>query len=74
MAEPGKRGSIARFFGRVFRFFGLQRPPVVGWTAVVQRVALTSAATIVVALAARQAGHPDLIRAPARVLAHPWEG
>ena len=60
-AELGKRSAIERFFGRVFRFFGLQRPPVVGWTAVVQRVALTYAATIVVALVApgRPAGaHP----------------
>ncbi len=73
-AELGKRGSIERFFGRVFRFFGLQRPPVVGWTAVVQRVALTYAATVVVALAAHQADRPDLLRAPKRVLAHLWEG
>lgn len=72
-AELGKRGGIERFFGRVFPFFGLQRPPVVGWTAVVQRVALTYTATIVVALAAQQAGRPDLIRAPKRVLAHLWE-
>ena len=72
--ELGKRGGIERFFGRVFRFFGLQRPPVIGWTAVVQRVALTYAATIVVALAAQQAGRPDLIRAPKRVLAYLWEG
>ncbi len=73
-AELGKRGSIERFFGRTFRFFGLQRPPVVGWTAVVQRVALTYTATVVVALAAHHAGRPDLIRAPKRVLAHLWEG
>jgi hypothetical protein len=73
LAELGKRSSIERFFGRVFRFFGLQRPPVVGWTAVVQRVALTYTASIVVALAAYQAARPDLIRAPKRVLAHLWE-
>ena len=73
-AERGKRSGIERFFGRVFRFFGLQRPPVVGWTAVVQRVALTYTATIVVALVAYRAGRPDLIRAPKRVLAHLWEG
>lgn len=72
--ELGKRGSIERFFGRVFCFFGLQRPPVVGWTAVVQRVALTYAATLVVALAAHYAGRPELIRSPKRVLAHLWEG
>jgi hypothetical protein len=72
--ELGKRGSIERFFGRVFCFFGLQRPPVVGWTAVVQRVTLTYTAVIVVALAAHHAGRPDLIRSPKRVLAHLWEG
>jgi len=72
--ELGKRSGIERFFGRVFPFFGLQRPPVVGWTAVVQRVALTYTAVMVVALAAHQAGRPDLIRSPARVLAHLWEG
>jgi hypothetical protein len=72
--ELGKRGSIERFFGRVFGFFGLQRPPVVGWTAVVQRVALTYTATLVVALAAHHARRPDLIRSPKRVLAHLWEG
>lgn len=71
--ELGKRSGIERFFGRAFRFFGLQRPPVIGWTAVVQRVALTYAATLVVALAAQHAGRPDLIRAPKRVLAHLWE-
>ncbi len=59
---------------RSSRFFRLQRPPVVGWTAVVQRVALTYAATIVVALAAHHAGRPDLIRSPKRVLAHLWVG
>ncbi len=74
MHELGKRSSIERFFGRVFPFFGLQRPPVVGWTAVVQRVALTYAATLVVALVAQHAGRPDLIRSPTRVLAHLWEG
>lgn len=73
-AELGKRGSIERFFGRVFCFFGLQRPPVVGWTAVVQRVTLTYTAVIVVALVAHHAGRPDLIRSPKRVLAHLWEG
>jgi hypothetical protein len=38
------------------------------------REALTYAAVIVVALAAQQAGRPDLIRSPQRVLAHCWEG
>jgi hypothetical protein len=35
---------------------------------------LTYAGTIVVGLAAHQAGRPDLIRSPKRVLAHTWEG
>lgn len=74
LAELGKRSSIERFFGRVFRFFGLQRPQACGWTAVVQRVALTYTAALVVALAAQQADRPDLIRSPKRVLSHLWEG
>jgi len=73
-AELGKRTSIERFFGRVFLFFRLQRPPLTGWSAVTCAVALTYAATIIVALAAVQAGHPELIRSPKRVLAHTWEG
>lgn len=75
--ELGKRSSIERFFGRVFSLFSpfrLQRPPLAGWTAVETRVALTYAATLVVGLAAHQAGRPDLIRSPTRVLAHTWEG
>jgi transposase len=71
--ELGKRSAIERFFGRVFLFFHLQRPPLCGWSAVAQRVALTYAATLVIALAAQQAGRPDLIRSPKRVLAHLWE-
>lgn len=42
--------------------------------AEVRQVALTYTATIIVALAAGQAGRPDLIRSPQRVLAHTWEG
>jgi transposase len=72
--ELGKRSSIERFFGRVFLFFGLQRPPLQGWSAIASRVALTYAATIVVALLAHRAQRPDLIRSPKRVLAHSWEG
>jgi hypothetical protein len=75
--ELGKRSSIERFFGRVFSLFSrfrLQRPPLCGWSAVAQHVALTYAATVVVGLAAHQAGRPDLIRSPTRVLAHTWEG
>jgi transposase len=75
--ELGKRTSIERFFGRVFSLFSLfrlQRPPLCGWSAITSRVALTYSATLVVALAAQQAGRPDLIRSPKRVLAHTWEG
>jgi len=76
-AEVGKRTSIECFFGRVFSLFGrfrLQRPPLAGWSAITARVMLTYAATLVVGLAAQQAGRPDLIRSPKRVLAHTWEG
>ena len=75
--ELGKRAAIERFFGHVFSLFGvfgLQRPPLCGWSAVATHVALVYAATIVVGLAAQEAGRPDLIRSPARVLAHTWEG
>ena len=72
--DLGKRSAIARFFGCVFLFFRLQRPPLSGWSAVTYQVALTYTAVIVVALVAHDAGRPDLIRSPARVLAHCWEG
>src|SRR6184192_895626 len=68
--ELGKRTSIERFFGRVFLFFRLQRPPFSGWSTIVRQVALTYTASLVVALAAWQAQRPDLIRSPKRVLAH----
>ena|SRR6266849_9259175 len=71
--ELGKRSSIERFFGRVFLFFRLQRPPLSGWSAIARQVALTYASTIVVGLAAQHAGRPELIRSPKRVLAHCWE-
>src|SRR5256884_2172335 len=51
--ELGKRSSIERFFGRVFLFFHLQRPPLCGWSEIVSQVALTYAASIIVGLAAR---------------------
>src|SRR5258706_571299 len=73
-AELGNRPSIGRFFGRVLIFSRLQRPPVFGWSAVETRVALTYAAVWVIALAAWQAGRPDLIRSPRLVLAPVWEG
>src|SRR5437588_3927335 len=72
--ELGKRSAIERFFGRVFLFFHLQRPPLTGWSEVASQVALTYAASVIVGLAAQQAGRPDLIRSPKRVLAHLWEG
>ncbi len=72
--ELGKRSGIARFFGRISLSFRLQRPPLSGWSAVTCQVALTYTAVIVVALSAHDAGRPDLIRSPARVLAHCWEG
>ncbi len=72
--ELSKRTSIERFFGRVFLFFHLQRPPLWGWSAIARQIALTYTATIIVALAAQQAGRADLIRSPKRVLAHTWEG
>lgn len=65
--ELGKRSSLERFLGRVFLFFHLQRPPLCGWPAMVSQVALTYTATLVVALAAWQAGRPDLIRSPTAV-------
>jgi transposase len=71
--ELGKRSGIERFFGRVFLFFHLQRPPLCGWSEITSQVALTYAASVIVGLAAQQAGRPDLIRSPKRVLAHLWE-
>jgi transposase len=71
--ELGKRSSIERFFGRVFLFFHLQRPPLCGWSEITSQVALTYAASVLVGLAAQQAGRPDLIRSPKQVLAHLWE-
>jgi transposase len=71
--ELGKRSSIERFFGPVFLFFRLQRPPYSGWSTIVRQVALTYTASLIVGLAAWQAHRPDLIRSPKRVLAHLWE-
>jgi transposase len=71
--ELGKRSSTLRFFGRVFLFFRLQRPPSSGWSTIVRQVALTSTASIIVGLAAWQAHRPDLIGSPKWVLAHLWE-
>lgn len=73
-AELGKRTSVERFFARVLVYCRLQRPPLCGWSAVETRVALTYAATWVIALAAWQHGRPTFIRSPRLVLAHVWEG
>ena len=59
--ELGKRSAIERNFGRVFLFFHLQRPPLVGWSAIVSQVTLTYTATLVVAFLGfdrRAAGQP----------------
>ena len=72
--ELGKRSGIERFFGRILLFFHLHRPPLCGWSEMASQVALTYAASVLVGLAAQQAGRPDLIRSPKRVLAHLWEG
>jgi hypothetical protein len=53
--------------------FTRPRPPLSGWSAIERHVALTYTASIIVGLAAQQAGRPDLIRSPKRVLAHCWE-
>ncbi len=75
-SEPdpySEKRHIERFFGCVFLFFRLQRPPLSGWSEMASQVALTYAASVIVGLAAQQAGRPDLIRSPKRVLAHLWE-
>jgi hypothetical protein len=72
--ELGNHTSIERFFGRMLVFFRLQRPPIFGWSPVETRVVLTYAAVWVIALAAWQAGRPELIRSLRLVLAHVWEG
>ena len=68
----GQTQQHRAFFGLCFFFFPLQRPPLCGWSAMARQVALTYTSSIIVALAAQQAGRPDLIRSPKRVLAHTW--
>ncbi len=72
--ELGKRSALERFFGRVFLCLHLQRPPLCGWSAIARQVALTYTASLSIALAAKPAGRPDLIRSPKRVFAHTWQG
>lgn len=64
------RAVIERFFAAAKRYYHLDTNYVVGWDAVVLRVTLTFCATLVVALAAHQAGAPELRLSPTRVLAH----
>jgi hypothetical protein len=74
---PRAAGGAAAHAVRIFSLFSpfrLQRPALCGWSAVAQHVALTYAATVVVGLAAHQAGRRDLIRSPTCVLVHTWEG
>src|SRR5437899_6650791 len=52
--ELGKRRSIERFFGRVFLFFHLKRPPLCGWSAIARQAALTYTPTVIFALAVHQ--------------------
>jgi len=61
-----KRSGIERFAGTRF---SLLSSPLCGWS----ELALTSAASVSVGLAAEPTGLPDLIRSPKRVLAHLWE-
>ena len=56
---PGANASLAACF--------------CSFTCSARQVALTYTASILVGLAAQQAGRPDLIRSPKRVLAHCWE-
>lgn len=64
------RAVIERFFAAAKRYYDLNTNYVVGWDAVMLRVTLTFCATLVVALAAHQAGRPELRLSPTRVLAH----
>ena len=64
------RAIIERFFGIAKRHYGLDTAEAVGWEPVLLRVTLTCCAILVVALAAHQAGAPDLRLSPSRVLAH----
>lgn len=64
------RAVIERFFAVAKRYYGLDTTYVVGWEAVLLRVTLTFCAVLVVALAAQQAGAPELRLSPTRVLAH----
>jgi hypothetical protein len=64
------RAVIERFFAVAKRYYQLDTVGVAGWDAVLLRVTLTFCAILVVALAAQQAGAPELRLSPSRVLAH----
>jgi hypothetical protein len=70
--ELGKRSAIERFGCLAFFSFFISNalPCVVGPRSR-DLVALTYAASVIVGLAAQQAGRPDLIRSLKRVFAHP---
>ncbi len=67
------RASSSASLDVCFSSLHLQRPPLCGWSEIASQVALTYTASVLVGLAAQQAGRPDLIRSPKRVLAHLWE-
>jgi hypothetical protein len=64
------RAVIERFFGIAKRHYQLDTAQAVGWEPVLLRVTLTFCAILVVALAAHDAGAPELRLSPSRVLAH----
>ena len=64
------RSIIERFFAAAKRYYHLDTSYAIGWQAVVLRTTLTFCAILVVALAAHQAGAPELRLSPTRVLAH----
>jgi hypothetical protein len=68
--SDAKRTIIERFFAAAKRSFELDTSYALDGEAVLLRVTLTFCAILVVALAAHQAGAPDLRLSPTRVLAH----
>lgn len=65
-----KRAIIERFFAAAKRYCSLDTSYTLDGQAVLLRVTLTFCAILVVALAAHQAGAPELRLSPTRVLAH----
>ncbi len=64
------RAVIARFFAAAKRYYRLDTYYACGYAAVLRQVTLTGCAILVVALAAQQAGAPELRLSPPRVLPH----